>query len=240
MSAKEDKSNGHPRDGGDHPPSREGGSLSTGVQSSASTNVPHTTTNAQHPATQSSTVTESFHHGTTGNAFFTEDPFLPPSSTPAPADETSLDSAETFNTTSSGTTTSTDRTHLTQPRLPSHPTSSRSGGPDVNTRSAFIKWTTHLPRETLVLVRGTLARPANAQAKIHEASPRLQSVELRIEQLFVVGRVWEAPPFKFSDVRPVGEEHQEEGEGEGKGVKVSVRNELNNRVFDLRVSDRDV
>lgn len=174
------------------------------------------------------TTGESFHHGTTGNEFFTEDPFVPPPTSTVPVDETSVTSSSTFNTTSTQSSSDTQGTRLTQPHLHTNP------GPDVTTRASFVKWTTHLPRETLVLITGTLQRPANGQGKILEASPRLQGVELRIEKLFVLGRVREAPPFKFSDFRPVGEEKEDEAGG----VKVSVRNELNNRVFDLRVSLR--
>jgi aspartyl-tRNA synthetase len=172
---------------------------------------------------------ESFHHGTTGNEFFTDDPFVPAPTSSVPVDETSVTSSSTYTTTSTQSSSDTERTRLTQPHLHHTTHTNPTTGPDVNTRASFVKWTTHLPRESLVLITGTLQRPANAQGKILEASPRLQGVELRIDKLFVVGRVREAPPFKFSDVRPVGEE--EEG-----GVKVSVRNELNNRVFDLRVS----
>lgn len=170
-------------------------------------------------------MVESYHHGTTGNDFFAEDPFV-----------------DGF-VASNGTASAVPHGHASREEPKTQPSHETSHGqthgvrsqPDLASRASFIKWVQHLARESLVIVTGTLQRPANAQGKILEASEGLQGVELAIGKMFVVGRVTETPPFKFTDIRSV-EEENERAEERDAGPKVTVRNELNNRVFDLRVS----
>ena len=170
-------------------------------------------------------MAESYHHGTTGNDFFAEDPFV--------------DGVVASNGTASAIPPG-DASREEPKTQSSHETShgqtlGARSQPDFASRASFVKWVQHLARESLVIVTGTLQRPANAQGKILEASEGLQGVELAIGKMFVVGRVTETPPFKFTDIRSVDEEKARAEERDA-GPKVTVRNELNNRVFDLRVS----
>lgn len=172
---------------------------------------------------------ESYHHGTTGNDFFAEDPFL---EKPLAVNGTTSTPQQHVSMQEPAIQQSHETTHHAQD---AH-ASSRSQA-NLESRASFIKWVQHLSRESLVIVSGTLQSPANAQGKILEASEGLQGVELAIEKMFVVGRVTETPPFKFTDIRSV-EEEKEKAEEKDAGPKITVRNELNNRVFDLRVCRR--
>lgn len=114
-----------------------------------------------------------------------------------------------------------------------HTQHAKQSNQDLSSRASLVKWIEHLPRESLVIVTGKLQKPANAQGKILEASEGLQGVELAIDKMFVVGRVTETAPFKFTDIQARDEAAEQDKE---QGPKITVRNELNNRVFDLRVS----
>ena len=109
----------------------------------------------------------------------------------------------------------------------------------------FIRWIEHLRRESLVHVTGTVQRPNNSTGRIKEASPALSGIELKIEKCFVIGRVTEHAPFQFNEIeghhvateeeKKTGAHKQKEQEDGGLG-KISLRQELANRTFDLRVS----
>ena len=110
---------------------------------------------------------------------------------------------------------------------------------------AFIRWIEHLRKETLVHITGTLQRPNNSTGEIKEASLNLRKLELKVSKCFVVGRVFEHAPFQFNEIEGhhvANEEEKKTGahlarEQEESGLgKVSVRQELTNRTFDLRVS----
>ena len=109
----------------------------------------------------------------------------------------------------------------------------------------FIRWIEHLRKETLVHITGTLQRPNNSTGEIKEASLNLRKLELKVSKCFVVGRVFEHAPFQFNEIEGhhvANEEEKKTGahlarEQEESGLgKVSVRQELTNRTFDLRVS----
>ncbi|KAJ9111491.1 hypothetical protein QFC22_006518 [Naganishia vaughanmartiniae] len=132
----------------------------------------------------------------------------------------------------SNAATPTQHHPSTETAQPHHASAhSQQSNQDLSSRASFVKWIQHLPRESLVTVTGKLQKPANAQGKILEASEGLQCVELVIEKMFVVGRVTETAPFKFTDIQVHDEPAEQEKE---QGPKITVRNELNNRVFDLR------
>jgi hypothetical protein len=109
----------------------------------------------------------------------------------------------------------------------------------------FIRWIEHLRRESLVHITGTIQKPNNSTGKIKEASTDLNSIELKVEKCFVIGRVQEHAPFQFNEIeghhvaneeeKQTGAHLQREAEEGGAG-KISVRQELMNRTFDLRVS----
>lgn len=109
----------------------------------------------------------------------------------------------------------------------------------------FIRWIEHLPKETLVHITGILQKPNNSTGEIKEASPHLKGMELKVKKCFVVGRVFEHAPFQFNEIeghhvaneeeRKTGAHLQKEAEESGPG-KISVRQEMANRTYDLRVS----
>lgn len=113
----------------------------------------------------------------------------------------------------------------------------------------FIRWIEHLQKESLVHITGTLQRPNNSTGEIKEASPHLKNMELKVSKCFVVGRVFEHAPFQFNEIeghhvaneeeRKTGAHLKRDEEESGPG-KISVRQELTNRTFDLRVSAVEV
>lgn len=111
---------------------------------------------------------------------------------------------------------------------------------DDTVTEEFVQWIEHIRKESLVNVTGTLQRPHNSSGRIKEASAGLEQLELKIEKCFVVGRVYSHTPFQFGAIeghKVATEEEKKKGLPESAlevTAKVNMRQELQNRTFDLR------
>jgi hypothetical protein len=110
----------------------------------------------------------------------------------------------------------------------------------------FVRWISHLNKESLVHITGRLQKPKNSKGRVDEASKGLSGMELKVQKCFVVGRAFEQAPFQLNAVegfKVATDEEKLHGKNkkvqeEEEGGKISLRQEMNNRTFDLRVSDR--
>lgn len=93
----------------------------------------------------------------------------------------------------------------------------------------MVKWTERLPLETIVVVKGVLRQPSNAQHSVDSAT--IKDREIFVQRIHILGTVYGALPFHIADAQRPEHDYQRE---DAAFARVSRKTKLDHRVASLR------